>query len=166
MQDCKPISTPILVGFKLSIEQCPKIQEDIEDMSHVPYASIVGSLMYAMVYTRPDIAHVVGVMRTYMSNPRKEHWNIMKRIFKYLHGTLDFGIYYQGRPSQNRIVDVQDFVDAEWARDIDCQRSTSGYVFNLFGGVVSWMSKRQEFVALSSIEVEYMEAIHACKEAV
>ena len=106
MQDCKPVNTPIPVGFKLSAEQCPKTQEDIEDMSHVPYASAVGSLMYAMVCTRPDIAHAVGVVSRYMSNPGKEHWTIVKRIFRYLRGTSDFRICYQGRPGQNRTVDV------------------------------------------------------------
>jgi hypothetical protein len=61
MQDCKPMKVPIPVGARLTVEYCPKTQEEIEDMAHVPYASVVGSLMYAMVCTRPDIAHAVGV---------------------------------------------------------------------------------------------------------
>ena len=73
MQDSKPVSVPIPVGAKLSAEKCPKTQEEEEDMSRVPYASAVGSLMYAMVYTRLDIAHAVGVLIRFMSNPRKEH---------------------------------------------------------------------------------------------
>eukprot|EP01018_Ginkgo_biloba_P031337 Gb_07918 [translate_table: standard] len=163
--DCKPINTPIPISLNLSIEQCSKAQEDIEEMN-VPYASVVGSLMYAMVCTRLDIAHAVGVVRRYMSNPGKEHQTIVKRISKYLCGTLNFGIYYQGRPSQNITVDVQSFVDIDWARYLYCQRYTSGFLFNLFAGVVSWMSKRKAFVALSSIEFEYMEATHACKEVI
>eukprot|EP01018_Ginkgo_biloba_P015114 Gb_29057 [translate_table: standard] len=135
--DCKPINTPILVGFKLSIEQYPKTQEDIEDISNVPYESIVGSMMYAMVYTRPDIAHAVGVMSRYMSNLGKEHWTFVKRIFRNLRGTSNFRICYQGRPSQNITIYVQGFVDVDWVGDLDCQRSTSGYVFSLFGGLVS-----------------------------
>ena len=111
-------------------------------MSHVPYASAVGSLMYAMVYSRLDIAHAMGVVRRYMSNQGKEHWTIVKRIFRYLRDTLDFGICYQGIPGQNITVDVQGFVDADWEGDLNCRRSTSAYVFNLFGGAVSWMSKR------------------------
>jgi hypothetical protein len=67
MQECKPIKVHILVGVNLSTDQCPKTQEEEEDMSHVPYASAIGNLMYAMVYTRPYIAHVVGVLRRYMS---------------------------------------------------------------------------------------------------
>jgi hypothetical protein len=61
-------------------------------MSHVPYASVVGSLMYAMVYTRPDIAHAVGFLSKYMSKPRKEHWTIVKRVFRYLCGTVSYGL--------------------------------------------------------------------------
>eukprot|EP01018_Ginkgo_biloba_P037661 Gb_24335 [translate_table: standard] len=164
--DCKPVNTPIPISFKLSAEQCPKTQEDIEDMSHVPYASAVGSLMYAMVYSKLDIAHAVGVVSRYISNLGKEHWTIVKRIFRYLRGTSNFGICYQGRLGQNITVDVQGFVDVDWAGDLNCRRSTSGYVFNLFGGAVSWMSKRKASVVLSSTEVEYMATTHACKEEV
>jgi hypothetical protein len=68
------VKVPIPVGARLTVEQCPKTQEEIEDMAHVPYASVVGSLMYVMVCTRPNISHAVGVLRRYMSTPGKEHW--------------------------------------------------------------------------------------------
>ena len=97
MQECKPVKVPIPVGVRLSVEQCLKTQEEEEGMSHVPYASVVGSLMYAMVCTRPDIAHAVGVLSRYMSKPGKEHWTTIKRVFRYLRGTTDHAIYYQGR---------------------------------------------------------------------
>src|ERR1700722_17422965 len=74
MQDSKPVKVPITVGVMLSAEQCPKTQEEEEDMSRVPYASAVGSLMYEVVFTRPDIAHAVGVLSRFMSKPGKEHW--------------------------------------------------------------------------------------------
>jgi hypothetical protein len=73
MQECKPVKVPIHVGVKLSVDQCPKTHEEEEDMSHVPYVSAVGNLMYAMVCTRLDIAHAVGVLSRYMSKPGKEH---------------------------------------------------------------------------------------------
>ena len=73
MQDSKPVKFPIPVGVKLSIEQCPKTQEEEEDMSHVPYSSAIGILMYAMVFTRPDIAHAVGVLSMFMSKVGNEH---------------------------------------------------------------------------------------------
>jgi hypothetical protein len=135
-------------------------------MSHVPYASVVGSLMYAMVYTRLDIAQAVGVLRRYMSKPGKEHWTTIKRVFRYLRGTASYGLCYQGRLGLDRVVDIHGFVDVNWVRDLDCRRSTSGYVFNLFGGAISWMRKRQVVVALSTTNVEYMATTHASKEAI
>jgi hypothetical protein len=132
------------------VDQCPKTQEEEEDMSHVPYAIVVGSLMYAMVCTRMDIAHTLGVLSRYMSKPRKEHWTIVKRVFRYLHGTASYGLCYQGRPRLDRVLYIHGFVDEYWAGDLDRRRSTCGYVFNLFGGAISWMSKKQVVVALST----------------
>jgi len=97
MQDSKPVKVPIHVGVKSSVEQCPKTQEEKEDISHVPYASAVGSLLYAMVCIRPDIAHVVGVLSKFMSKLGKENWIVVKRVFRYLRGTSDYGLCYQGR---------------------------------------------------------------------
>ena len=88
-------------------------------MSHVPYASLVGSLMYAMVYTRPDIAHAMGVLSRFMSNPGKEHWTAVKQVFGYLRGTSDYGLCYQGRPGLERVLEICGFVDADWAGDLD-----------------------------------------------
>ena len=156
MKDNKSVKVPIPVGVKLSIEQCPKTQEEEEDMSHVPYASAVSSLMYAMVCTKPNIAHAMGVLSRFMLKPGKEHWTIVKQVFRYLCGTSDYGLCYQGRPGLDRVLDIHGFVDANWDGDLDQRRSTSGYVFNLFGGAVSWMSKKQSVVALSTIEAEYM----------
>eukprot|EP00253_Pinus_taeda_P029077 PITA_29077 len=136
--DSKPVKVPIPVGVRLSTEQCPKTQEEKEDMSHVLYASAVG----------------------------KEHWIAVKRVFKYLRGTSDYGLCYQGRPGLDRVLDIHGFVDVDWAGDLDQRRFASGYVFNLFGGAVSWMSKKQSVVALSTIEAEYIAATHASKEAV
>jgi hypothetical protein len=166
MHGSKLVKVPIPIGVKLSADQCPKTQEEEEDMSHVPYASVVGSLMYAMVCTRSDIAHAVGVLSRYMSKPVKDHWTAVKRVFRYLRGTTNYGLCYQVRPGLDRVVDIHGFVDADWDGYLDRRISTSGYVFNLFGGEISWMSKRQAIVALSTTKVEYMAATHASKEAV
>jgi len=166
MQDSKPVKVPIPVGVKLYAKHCPKTQEEEEDMSRVPYASAVNRLMYAMVYTRPNIAHAVGVLSTSMSKPWKEHWTVVKQVFRYLCGTSDYVLCYQGRPRLDRVLDIHVFVDANWAGDLYQRRSTSGYVFNLFGGAVIWMSKKQSVVALSTTEVENMAVTHASKEAV
>ena len=144
------MKVPIPVGAMLSAEQCPKTQEEEEDMSHVPYVSAVGSLMYEMVYTIPNIAHAVGVLSRFMSKPGKEHCTIVRWVFRYLCGTSDYGLCYQRIPGLERTLDIHGFVDADWVGDVDQRISTSGYVFNLFGGAVSWMSKKQSAVALST----------------
>eukprot|EP00253_Pinus_taeda_P035816 PITA_35816 len=165
-RDSKPMKVPIPIVVKLSVEQCPKTQEEEEDVSCVPYASEVGSLIYAMVCTRLDIAHAGGVFSNFMSKPGKEHWTTMKQVFRYLRGTSDYGLCYQGRPGLDKVLDIHGIVDVDWAGDLDQRRSTSGYVFKLFGGAVSWMHKKQFVVALSTTEAEYMAATHASKEAV
>ena len=108
-------------------------------MAHVPYASAVGRLMYAMVCTRLDISHAVGVLSRYMMNPGKEHWITIKRVFIYLHGTTYFVICYHANSKE---VGVHGFVNSDWAGNIDSRRSTNGYVFILFGDVVNWMSRK------------------------
>eukprot|EP00253_Pinus_taeda_P005953 PITA_05953 len=165
MQDSKPVKVPILVGVRLSTEKCPKTQKEEEDMSHVPYASAVSSMMYAMVCTRPNSAHVVGVLSRFMSKLGKERWTSVKRVFKYLRGTSDYGLCYHGRPGLDKVLDIRGIVDVDWAGNLE-RRYTSGYVFNLFGGGVSWMSKKQYVVALSTIEAEYMAATHESKEVI
>jgi hypothetical protein len=91
MQECKSVKVPIPVGVKLFVDECPKTHEEEEDMPHVPYISVVGSLMYALVFTRLDIAHAMEFLSKYMSKPRKEHWIVVKRVFKYLCGTTSYG---------------------------------------------------------------------------
>jgi hypothetical protein len=134
-------------------------------VSRVPYASAFGSLMYAMVHTRPNIVHAVGVLSRYMSKPRKEHWITLKMVFKYLCCTASYGLCYQGRPGLDKVLEIYGFLDVDWDGYVDHRISTSEYEFNLFGGAISWRRKRQSVVALSNTEFEYMVATHASKEA-
>jgi hypothetical protein len=150
MQECKPVKVPIPVGVNLSADQYPKTHEEEEDMSCVLYASVVGSLRYAMVDTIPYIAHSMRVLSRYMSKLGKEHLTTVKWVFRYLCGTIDYGIFHQGRFGADRVFDIHGFFYTDWAGDLDHESSTSGYVFNLFGGPISWMSKRQSVVALST----------------
>ena len=101
-----------------------------------------------------------------MSKPGKEHWIAVKRVFRYLRGTSDYGLCYQGRSGLHKMLDIRGFVDADWVGDLDQRRSISRYVFNLFGGAISWMSKKQYVVEVSTTEAEYMAATHASKEVV
>jgi hypothetical protein len=96
MKNEKPVSTLLANHFKLTKEMCPKTQEEIEYMSRVPYSSTIGSLMYAMVCTRPDIAHAVGVVSRYMNNTCKEHWEELKWILRYFRGTATHALCFGG----------------------------------------------------------------------
>ena len=131
-------------------------------MSQVPYASAIGSLMYAMVCTRPDLAHAVSVVSRFMSQPGKEHWQAVKRIFRYLRGTSDIGLVYGGDTQCL----VTGYSDSDYAGDVDSRRSMTGYVFTLGGSVVSWKATLQPTVTLSTTEAEYMALTEAAKEGI
>ena len=130
-------------------------------MALVPYASAVCTLMHAMVCTRPDIAHAVGVVSRYMANPGKEHWEAVKWLLRYLRGTsstlLCFG---KGK------VTLQGFVDADLGGDVDSSKSTSGYIYTIGGTAVSWMSRLHKCVSLSSAEAEYEAISEAAKDMI
>jgi hypothetical protein len=96
IQNAKLVSTPLANHFKLTREMCPNIHEDIEYMSRVPYSSVVGSLMYAMVFTTPNIAHAVGFVSRYMNNLGKEHWEAVNWILRYLRGIATHALCFEG----------------------------------------------------------------------
>ena len=130
-------------------------------MSLVPYASAVGSLMYAMVCTRPDITHAVGVVSRYMANPGKKHWEAVKWFLRYLRGTSSTSLCFgKGK------VTLQGFVDADLGGDVDSSKSTSGYIYTIGGRGVSWMSRLQKCVSLSSTEAEYVAIVEAGKDMI
>ena len=84
MKDCKPGDTPVAKGDKFSLNQCPKNKIEMREMQKIPYASVVESLMYAQIYTCPDIAYIVGMLGRYLSNPGMDRWRVAKRVMKYL----------------------------------------------------------------------------------
>lgn len=149
MNNVKLVNIPFTSHFNLSSGLCRSSEEEKDCMSHVPYANVVGSLMYVMVCSRPDISHATCVVTRYMENPGREHWNAVKCMLRYLRGTRDYCITFN---------DSSGYVDSDFAGDLDKRRSTSGYVFTLAGGSISRMSKLQETVSLSNIEVEYIVA--------
>jgi len=161
MQNAKPVSIPLASHFKLSKEVCPKTQEEMAYMSKVPYASAVGSLMYEMVYTRPKIAHAMGIVSRYMNNLGKELWMAVKWILEYLRCTTNQALCFGGSN-----IALQGYVDADMADDRDNMRRTTGYVFTVGGTTVSWVSKLQSVVALSTTEAEYVAATEASKEMI
>ncbi|KAM6555743.1 hypothetical protein CsatB_002762 [Cannabis sativa] len=133
-------------------------------MDSFPYASGVGSLMYVMVCTRPDIAYAMSIVSRFIADPGEKHWDALKWIMRYIKGTLDLGLTYS--KSYNPEIQVSGYVDSDYAGCIDTRRSITGYVFTMQGGCVSWKANLQKVVALSSTEVEYMAATEAIKEAI
>ncbi|KAG8501480.1 hypothetical protein CXB51_003989 [Gossypium anomalum] len=161
MRSAKPVSTPLAAHFRLSSALSPQSDDEIEYMSHVPYSSAVGSLMYAMVCSRPDLSYAVSAVSRYMANPGKEHWKAVQWILRYLRGTTDVCLQF-GR-TEDRVIG---YVDADFAGDLDRRRSLTGYVFTIGGCAISWKATLQTTVALSTTEAEYMAITEACKEAI
>jgi len=159
MDKAKPMSSPLADHMKLSSSQCLTGKEDKDEMKKVPYTSVVGSLMYAMVCTRLDIAHAVGVVSRFMSNPGKEHWAAAKWILRYLRGTSR--VYLCFRPGQPVL---DGYIDSDMSGDVDSSKSTSGYLMTFVGTAVSWQLRLQKCVALSTIEAEYIATVEAGKE--
>ena len=133
MRDAKPVSTPLASHFKLSKSLCPSTQKGREEMAAVPYSSAVGSLMYTMVCTRPDIAHAVGVVNRFLSNPGREHWEAVKWILRYLKGTSSLSLCF----GDSKLV-LEGFTNSDMARDFDDRKFILGFLFTFAGGAVSW----------------------------
>src|SRR6202522_895751 len=158
--DLKPLSIPMDPSVPLSKFQTPTKIEDVAKMKSVPYQEAVGSLMYAAMGTRPDIAFATSTMAQFSENPGWIHWEAVKQIFRYLLGTSKLELVYGGEKRG-----LVGYVDADGALQ-EHRRAISGYVFLIDGGAVSWSSKKQELVTLSTTEAEYVAATHAAKEAI
>lgn len=153
MSDCNTAETPI--ECKLNVEK-----SSICD-NRLPYQKLIGSLMYLAVLTRPDIAYSVSYLSQFNNSYSTVHWNYAKRVLKYLSKTKDHCLRYSKGKTE-----LEGFVDADWASDTIDRRSYTGFCFTKSGSVVSWESKKQRTVALSSCEAEYMAISEACREAI
>ena len=159
-EDAKPLSIPMSPNSTLSRNDCPTTTSNIGKMAGRPYREAVGSLMYAAVGTRPDIAYAVGQVARFSDNPGQPHWEAVKRIFQYLKGTRDHWLVYGDQDHS-----ISGYTDADGMSNED-RHAISGYAFLIDGGAVSWSSKRQTLVTLSTAEAEYVAATHAAKEAI
>ena len=158
--DLKPSSIPIDPAQPLTRAQCPTTLTDCARMQNIPYREAVGALMYVSMGTRPDITFATSTVAQFMDNPGWIHWEAVKHIFRYLKGTKNLELVYGGVKKES-----EGFTDADGASQ-DHRRAISGYVFMVDGGAVSWLSKKQELVTLSTTKAEYMAATHTAKEAV
>jgi hypothetical protein len=131
MHASKATPAPIQKGDKFGLYQCPRNQYEIDQMKAVPYASAVGSLQYAQVCTRPDLAFVTGVLGRYQSNLGPEHWMMAKKALRYVQGTTGLMLTYR----RSDVLEIVGYSDVDYARDRDDRKSTSGYVFTLAWGI-------------------------------
>lgn len=155
MENCRPASTPLDAGFQIACEKenCPKV--DVTE-----YQSIIGVLTYLAISSRPDILHSVSKLAQRNKDPHKEHVAGIKHILRYLSATKDLKMTYRhtGNP-------IEGYADADWGGDATDRKSYTGYVFYMGGCAFSWESKKQQSVALSSTEAEYVALSTAAKEA-
>lgn len=158
MKNSKPVSTPLEHGKKFH-----KLDSNEEPFDVQTYQQAIGCLTHASTTTRPDIAVAVGMLAQYASEPSTDHWSGVKRVLRYINGTLNYGLKFT---VNQEVPELVAYADADWAGDIDTRRSTSGYVFQFGGCTVSWSSKRQPTVAKSSTEAEYVALSSATQEAV
>ena len=154
MMGCNTTSTPMNVGEALRAE------DGTGKASSRHFRSIVGGLNY-LSNTRPDITHSISVVSRFMHNPSLHHLGAAKRILRYVAGTLDYGVWYNNVDNFR----LYGFTDSDYAGSLDDRKSTSGQVFFLGSGAVSWSSKKQDTVALSSSETEYMAATSSACQA-
>ena len=160
LTDAKPLSIPMDPNISFSKDDCPTTPDEVARMRRVPYREAIGSLMYASVGTRPDISFAVSTLSQFLDNPGQAHWEAVKRVFCYLLGTKDWGLTYGGGKEG-----LEGFTDADGASQ-EHRRAISGHAFLIDGGAVSWSSRKQELVKLSTAEAEYVAATHAAKEGI
>lgn len=140
-------------GDKLNKDQCPKTDLEREEMKNKPYARLVGSLMYAQVCTRPDIAFAVSMLSRFQFNPGSAHWIAGKKVLRYLQKTKNHMLVY--RKTEN--LEVTGYTDADFAGNfLYSKKSTFGYVFTLAGGAVAWKSVKQTLTATSTMQAEFI----------
>jgi len=157
MHSCSSCAAPVQKGYKFSKSQCPQNDNDKVEMKKIPYAFAVGSLMYAQVCTRPDIAFTVNALGRYLSDPGLDHWKVVKKVFIYLQGTKDHMLTFK-KSDQLQVIG---YSDSNFAGCPDDQKSTSDFIFMMARGAISWKSVKQTLTATSTMEAEYV----ACYEA-
>ena len=162
LSDCEPIGTPLDHNVRLTKEFSPKTAHEREDMMGVPYRQAVGSLMHVMQGTRPDLALALCILSKFNSDPGRAHWEAVKRVFRYLKGTLDYALVYGGKPE---LTPMFGYCDADHGNDLDTSKSVSGWTFLIGGTAVSWRARQQKCVSRSVTESEYYAAGETAAEA-
>ncbi|OWZ03650.1 polyprotein [Phytophthora megakarya] len=153
------VATPTAAGKKLTKLQSPTSEETMSKMLKKPFRQAVGSLMYQMIGSRPDIAFAIQDVSRYMANYGEAHWEAVKRCLRYLKATRDYGLEFSGDA-----VVLKAFTDSDYAACEDDRRSVSGYVTMIGQCTITWSSRRQRIVAQSTAEAEYVALAHCTRE--
>lgn len=162
MEECFPVSIPANPIIRLTPSMSPKTEEERQMMKKIPYRECIGSLMYLMGMTRPDIALAVNQASAFVQDPGAEHWDAVKKIMAYLLKTINYGICY-GANSDHSLLG---FTDADFANDKVARKSTTGVLFIFNGGPVSWGSRRQRATAISTMDAEFYAASEGTRESI
>ncbi|KAJ0843621.1 putative RNA-directed DNA polymerase [Helianthus annuus] len=131
-----------------------------DGVAQLEYSRIIGSLMYLMTCTRPDLAYAVSRLSRYTSNPCADHWKAITRVLRYIRYTRDYGLHYTRQPAV-----IEGYTDANWISDNKDSKSTSGYVFTLGGAAIAWKSSKQTVIARSTMESEFIALNKSGEEA-
>ena len=164
LENCNPKAVPADPNTKFTKKMCPETAEEKEAMESTPYREAIGCLTYIATTARPDISNAVTRLAPYCQNPGKLHWNGVKQVFAYLKGTSNLALCFHHQ--ENLKQKIIGYADSDYAGDLDEFRSTSGYVFQIAGGAISWRSRRQSIIAQSTTEAEYVATNAAGREAV
>ncbi|XP_047149159.1 secreted RxLR effector protein 161-like, partial [Vigna umbellata] len=155
MNDCKPVTTPLVVNEKLQKD------DGAQEADALRYRSLIGSLLY-LTATRPDIMYATSLLSRFMQYPSHIYYGVGKRILRYLQGTKEFGIWYKTMTNSRMI----GYTNSDWVGSMDEMKSTSGYAFSLGSGILSWASKKQATVAQSTTEAEYVATAKTTSQAI
>ena len=150
--DDKPAPTPVDPSIKL-------MRNSSDVLDQLTYSQIVGSLIYVMHCTRPDISYTVGTLSKFTSNPGVEHWNVLIRVLRYLKGTINVGLHYSTFP-----IVLEGYSDATWNSDPNDSKSITAWIFTLAGAAISWKSKKQTCITHSTMESEFIAMSSAGEE--
>ena len=153
MEDSKPVCTPMITGCSLSSNDESLV------VNKPTYRFMIGSLLY-LAGTKPDIMHEVGIVGRFQANSKESHLQAVKRIFKYLQGKQDFGLWY---PNGTNLT-LHAYRDADWVGNVDDRKSTSGGAFYMGSQLVPWFSKKQSLISLSTAEAEYVVVASCCTQ--
>jgi hypothetical protein len=157
MTNAHPISTPALANERLVKLSSPEINTKV-------YQHALGSLMYPMLGTQPDLGYMIAALSHHTTNPGPNHQRALKHVLQYLQATVDHQLILSHSAFSSPT--LLGYANADWASNVNNCKSTSGYIFTLEGSAISWSSKKQTTVTLSSTEAKYITGAHAAKEAV